>query len=77
MRPFRRETLLQSISKEEARLARLEATEAAAGHRLSTLQAELAALGCEPQIRVRPQIVVEYEVPRTSAQKVAISVALS
>src|SRR6266851_737706 len=54
----RREALVEAIAKEEQRLA--------------ALQAELAALGAEPGIRVRPPLTIEAPVPRTSAEKIKL-----
>lgn len=68
----RREDLLQAIAQEEGRLARLEADQADSRRRLGTLQAELASLGAEPEIRVRLPIAVETRVPKTSAEKVKL-----
>ncbi len=75
-RSSRREDLLQAIAQEEARLARLEADQADSRRRLGTLQAELASLGAEPEIRVRLPIAVETRVPKTSAEKVKLFRAL-
>ncbi len=71
-RPSRREDLLETIAKEEARLARLEAEQASASSRLVALQAELASLGAESEVRVRLPIAVEALVPKTSAEKVKL-----
>ena len=72
VQPSRREDLLQEIAQEEARLQRLEAEQATARARLAAVQAELAALGAEPEIRVRLPLVAEAPVPRTSAEKVKL-----
>ena len=71
-RPSRRQDLLQAIAQEEARLARLEADQADSRRRLGMLQAELASLGAEPEIRVCLPVVVEARVPRTSVEKVKL-----
>jgi hypothetical protein len=66
----RRVELLHSILEEEARLARLAAQHSDTRTRLATLQLELAALGTEPEVRVRPEIVAEAVVHRTPTEKV-------
>lgn len=71
-RSSQRESLLQAIAQEEARLARLEAEQASAKSRLGALQAELASLGAEPEIHVRLSIAIEAPVPKTSADKVKL-----
>lgn len=71
-RVLRRESLLQAITLEEARLARLEADQADSRGRLRVLQAELALLGAEPQIHVSLPVVDEVHVPTTSAEKVKL-----
>jgi hypothetical protein len=75
-RSSRHEDLLQAIAQEEASLARLEADQADSRSRLGTLQAGLASLGAEPEIRVRLSISVEERVPKTSAEKVKLFRAL-
>ena len=70
--PSRREELLQSIAQEEGRLARIETEQADSRRRLSALQAELASLDAEPEIRVRLPIAVEAPVPETSTGKVEL-----
>jgi hypothetical protein len=70
--PSRRENLLQAIAQEEARLVQLEADQADSRRRLGTLQAELASLGAEPDIRVRLPVAVEARVPKTSPEKVKL-----
>ena len=72
MQPSRREDLLREMAQEEARLQRLEAEQAATRTRLAVVQAELATLDAEPQIRVRLPLVAEAPVPRTSAEKVKL-----
>jgi superfamily II DNA or RNA helicase len=64
--------LLQSIAHEEGRLARIETEQADSRRRLSALQAELASLGAEREIRVRLPLAVETPVPKTSAEKVKL-----
>lgn len=51
--PASREAILEAISDEQALLARLDREQADARVRLAALQAELASLGSEPEIRVR------------------------
>src|SRR2546425_7606652 len=68
----RREELISAITQEEARLSRLEAEQAESRHRLGALQAELASLEVEPEIRVRMPPAGETPVPRTSAEKVEL-----
>lgn len=72
----RREELLASIAEEEARLAKVEADQAAARGRLAGLRTELAALGAEPEIHVRLPLAVDAPAPRTPAQKVNLFRAL-
>ena len=60
-----REELLEAIVREEARLAQLEAERAEARSRLAAFQAELAAVGAEEEIRVRPRPAAEWPVPKT------------
>jgi superfamily II DNA or RNA helicase len=72
----RRDELLAAIAEEEARLAKLEADEAAARRRLAGLRAELAAHGAEPEIRVRLPLAVGAPAPTTPAGKVALFRAL-
>ena len=67
-----RDQLLASIAAEETQLARLEADQAAARDRLARFRTELAALGAEPEIRVRMPVLAEALVPRTSAEKVKL-----
>lgn len=67
-----REKLLEAIAQEEARSARLEAEQVDSKRRLAALRAELAALGSEPEIRVRLPVVAEAPAPRTSAEKVTL-----
>jgi len=68
----RRAELLNKILEEEARLVRLAAQHVDTRTRLATLQAELAALGTGPEVRVRPAIVAEVVVPRTPTEKVSL-----
>lgn len=68
----RRAGLLNAILEEEARLARLAAQSSDTRTRLATLQSELAALGAEPEVRVRHAIVAEAVLPRTPAEKVSL-----
>jgi hypothetical protein len=70
--PSRREALVAAIAREEERLAGLEAEQADSKRRLAALQAELAARGAEPGIRVGPPLTVEASVPRTSAEKIKL-----
>jgi len=67
-----REELLEAIAREEARLAQLEAEQAEARSRLAAFQAELAAVGAEEEIRVRPRPAAEWPVPKTPAAKVKL-----
>src|ERR1035437_10147211 len=59
-----REELLEAIAREEARLAQLEAEQAEARSRLAAFQAELAAVGAEEEIRVRPRPLPSGRSPR-------------
>lgn len=67
-----REVLIEAISNEQALLARLDREQADASARLAALQAELASLGTEPEIRVRLRLPIEAPTPRTSAEKVTL-----
>jgi|ERR1043166_6448683 hypothetical protein len=51
--PASRDEILEAISNEQARLTRLDREQADARTRLAVLEAELASLGSEPEIRVR------------------------
>lgn len=51
--PANRDKLLEAISNEQALLARLDREQADARVRLAALEAELASLVSEPEIRVR------------------------
>ena len=68
----RREELLRAIAQEEARLARLESEQADSRRLLCALQADLASVGAEPTIRVRPCFPDEAPVPRTSTEKIEL-----
>ncbi len=68
----RRAELLHAILEEEDHLARLAGQHSDTRTRLATLQLELAALGAEPEVSVRPAIVAEAVVPRTPAEKVSL-----
>jgi superfamily II DNA or RNA helicase len=68
----RREDLLEAIAREEALLARLEVEQANSRSRIDALRAELASIGSEAEIRVRPSVAVEVTVPTTSAEKVKL-----
>jgi hypothetical protein len=70
-RSSRHEELLRAIAQEESRLEQIKAEQTDSLGRLGALQAELAALGAEPEIRVRLPLVFEAAAPRTSAEKVA------
>ena len=70
--PSRRDELLAAIAQEEARLDQLQVEQTDSQRRLGALQAELALLRAEPQIRVRLPLVIEAAVPRTSAEKVKL-----
>jgi hypothetical protein len=72
VRPSRHEDLLDAIAQEEARLARLQVEQSDSRRRLGALQAELASLGVEPEIRVRVPLAIGAPVPRTSAEKVTL-----
>jgi hypothetical protein len=71
-RTSRREDLLQAIAQEETRLAQLGADQAASRRRLATLQAEIASLGTEPEIRVHLSVTAKANVPKTAAEKVKL-----
>jgi superfamily II DNA or RNA helicase len=71
-RRSRHEELLEAVAHEEARLARLETEQAEGRSRLAALQAEVAALGAEPGIRVRLSLPAEASVPKTPAAKVKL-----
>jgi hypothetical protein len=71
-RRSRHEELLEAVAHEEVRLARLETEQAEGRSRLAALQAELAALGAEPGIRVRLSLPAEASVPKTPAAKVKL-----
>ncbi len=68
---MRREELLTAIAEEEARLAKLEADQAAARGRLVGLRSELAEYGAEREIGVPLPLVVDGP-PRTSDEKVKV-----
>ena len=67
-----REDLLRALAQEKGHLARLEAEQSDSRRRLGALQAELASLGAEPEIRVRVPLAIDARVPRTSAEKVTL-----
>src|SRR5260370_39776174 len=71
-RRSRHEERLEAVAHEEVRLARLETEQAEGRSRLAALQAELAALGAEPGIRVRLSLPAEASVPKTPAAKVKL-----
>jgi hypothetical protein len=66
------DALRDAIAQEEALLATLEAQAAASRHRLTALQAELAALDTEPEIHVRLPFALEVPMPQTPADKVRL-----
>src|ERR1039457_4458347 len=66
------DALRDAIAQEEALLATLEAQAAASRHRLTALQAELAALDTEPEIHVRLPLALEVPIPQTPADKVRL-----
>jgi superfamily II DNA or RNA helicase len=70
--PSRRDDLLLAIAQQEDRLGRLSEEQEDARRCLGALNAELASLGAEPEIRVRLPPAVEASVPRTSAEKVKL-----
>jgi hypothetical protein len=70
--PSRRADLLQEITQQEARLARLEADQANARRRLDALQAELASLGARTEVPVRLPVAVDARIPKTSPEKVKL-----
>ena len=72
VRPSQREALLRALAQEEAHLARLGAEQSDSRRRLGALQAELASLGAEPEIRVRVPLAIGAPAPRTSAEKVTL-----
>ncbi len=67
-----RDALRDAIAQEEFLLAKLEAEQTESKHRLTVLRAELAALGTEPEIRVRLPVSLKAPIPRTSADKVRL-----
>lgn len=69
---MRREELLTAIAEEEARLAKLEADQAAARGRLVGLRSELAEYGAEREIGVSLPLVADGPAPRTSDEKVEV-----
>jgi len=71
-RSSRHEELLRAVAQEESRLEQIKAEQTDSLGRLGALQAELAALGAEPEIRVRLPLAFEAAAPRTSAEKVAL-----
>lgn len=71
-RRSRREELVEAVAHEEVRLARLETEQAEGRSRLAALQAELAALGAEPESRVRLLLPAEASVPKTPVDKVKL-----
>lgn len=70
--PASRDELLEAISNEQALLTRLDREQTDARARLASLQAELAALGSEPEIRVRLPVVLDAPAPETPAEKVSL-----
>jgi len=68
----RPEELLEAIAREEARLAQLEAEQAEGRTRLAAFRVELAAVGAEEEIRVRPPFAAEGPVPKTPAAKLKL-----
>ena len=67
-----REALLKTITNEQTLLARLDREQADVRARLAALQAELASLGTEPEIRVSPSLPIKPSIPRTSTEKVKL-----
>src|SRR5215470_18049215 len=70
--PASRDELLEAISNEQALLARLDREQADARVRLRALEAELATLGSEPEIRVRLPLALDAEAPQTHAKKLSL-----
>lgn len=70
--PVSPEALLEGISKQKTRIERLEREQADARSQIAALQADLASLGIEAEIRVRLPVVAEAPVPKTSAEKVRL-----
>jgi hypothetical protein len=68
--PPSRDELLEAISNELALLARLDCEQADARARLAALEAELASLGSEPELRVRLPLVLDAPAPQTPTKKV-------
>jgi superfamily II DNA or RNA helicase len=64
--------LRDTIAREEASLAALEAQAAASRHRLAALRAELTELDAEPEIHERLSLALEVPVPQTPADKVRL-----
>jgi hypothetical protein len=67
-----RDALRDAIAQEEFLLAKLEAKQTEFRHRLTALQAELATLDIEPEIRVRLPVSLRAPIPRTSADNVRL-----
>jgi hypothetical protein len=70
--PANRDKLLEAISNEQALLARLNREQADARVRLAALDAELASLGSEPEIRVRLPPALDAAAPQTHAKKLSL-----
>jgi superfamily II DNA or RNA helicase len=67
----RRENLLEAIAREEARLDRLEAEQAAARTQLAALRSELASLGSDPESADLP-LHPSRMAPQTPSEKVRL-----
>lgn len=72
MNASRIDTLLESITEEEKRLASLEEARTVARSRIDSLKAELSAASSEPQIRVRLPLTLFADAPTTPAGKIAL-----
>jgi hypothetical protein len=70
--PASHEALLEAITNEQALLARLDREQADARTRLAELQAELASLGAEPEIRVRLPLAITAPVPRIDPEAIEV-----
>ena len=67
-----RQGILDAIAEEGARLARLEEDQEESRRRLGSLQAELASLGVESQVRASLPVASRAWVPATPAEKVSL-----
>ena len=68
----RREALHEAIAREELALANLEARLAESRRLLAALRVDLAALGTDTKVHVRPPAAFEAPIPQTAADKVKL-----